>query len=109
VFTMLRAGRMHIDPCVTLYKRSKLGVAGFRPGKLMTCRRAVAFALHLSRLDLVPYLLEHVQKAPPGFTRGAIRAATPIKFGLMVCSGLIPGAALFLRHIRQKTTVEGLP
>jgi glycosyltransferase involved in cell wall biosynthesis len=106
VFTMLQAGRVHIDPGVTLYKRSKLGITGFQPGKFTTWRRAAAFALHLSKLDLVPYLLEHAQKAPPGLTRGAILAAMPVKFGLMVCSGLIPGAALFLRRVRQKTVVE---
>lgn len=105
VFTMLRAGGLRIEPGVTLYKRSKLGVAQFQPGKLLTWRRAAVFALHLSKLNLVPYLVEHGRRAPAGLTRCAVVTAMPLKFALMVSSGLGPAAALLFRRVRAKGSV----
>jgi glycosyltransferase involved in cell wall biosynthesis len=102
VFTMLRTGGLHIEPGVTLYKRSKRGVIEFSTGKLLTLERTAAFLMHLTRLELLPYLFEHGQRSPAGLTRLAICAVTPLKFLLMICTGLGPAAALFLRRVKAK-------
>jgi glycosyltransferase involved in cell wall biosynthesis len=105
VFTMLRIGRLHIEPGVTLYKRSKLGVTGFRPGKLLTVQRTAAFLKYLLKLDLLPYLFEHAERSPAGVTQFVIWALTPIKFGLLVCSGFGPAFALLLSRMKASKPV----
>lgn len=108
VFIMLRAGSLHIAPDVTLYKRSKLGVAAFRPGKLLTWERAVAFAAYVSKLDLLPYLLEHARRAPSAAARFAFRVLLPLKYMTMVLHGLRPAATLLARRIKEKKQVARL-
>jgi glycosyltransferase involved in cell wall biosynthesis len=105
VFSVLRFGCLHIEPGVTLYKRSKVGVTPFRPGKLLTWRRAAEFAVYLSKLDLVPYLFEYARRAPPGLTRCAVLATMPVKYIFLFCGGLVPAASVVARRIRQKRPV----
>jgi glycosyltransferase involved in cell wall biosynthesis len=105
VFTMLRAGGLHTEPGVTLYKRSKFGVIRFRPGKVLTWRRAAEFLLYLSKLDLVPYLLEHARRAPSGLTRCTVLVTMPFKYGLMVFGGLGPAASVLVRRMKHKRPI----
>jgi glycosyltransferase involved in cell wall biosynthesis len=102
VFTMLQFGGLHTAPDVTLYKRSKLGVIRFRPGKVLTWRRAAEFAVYLSKLDLMPYLLEHARRAPPGLTRCAVLVTLPIKYIFMFCGGLGPAASVVVRRMKER-------
>jgi glycosyltransferase involved in cell wall biosynthesis len=105
VFTMLQFGGLNTEPHVTLYKRSKFGVIRFRPGRVLTWRRAAEFAVYLSKLDVLPYILEHARRAPPGLTRWVVTATMPIKYVFMLCSGFGPAASVLVRRMKQKRPV----
>jgi glycosyltransferase involved in cell wall biosynthesis len=86
VFTMLQIGGLSIEPSVTFYKRWKPGVIGARP----TPRTRLLALRQFGR-----YFVEHVRRSPPGATRCAVLAATPIKYGWLVCRRLRRAVALF--------------
>lgn len=98
VFTMLEVGRLCIEPSVTFYKRRPV----VAPRLLLAWRRLPHLGVMLFHLDHVPYLMEHVRRSPPGVTRWAVLAATPIKYLRLVCRGHGRAAALILRRVRER-------
>lgn len=74
VFTMLQYGGLHIEPGVYFSKRTRplIGVQSITAAMVTKWRK------------LGPFILEHIRRAPPGFPRLAIIAATPIKYAWQI-------------------------
>jgi glycosyltransferase involved in cell wall biosynthesis len=110
VFTALRVGSLHIDPTVTFYKRARPGGPQFRQSRLFTWRRVAVIGIILFKLDFLPYLLDHIRRAPPGVTRCAVLAATPIKYAWILCRGTGPTLTVFKEFIghvlRQRSAAK---
>jgi hypothetical protein len=97
VFALLQFGGLRIEPNVVFYKRTRY-TAGLQP---------IVGGMLLKWRQLGPYLLEHVRRSPPGITRFAVLAVTPMKYGWQIWRGIRRVAILSFSSLTGKKLSVG--